>query len=95
MDVAYAVRLEPAFTGGYFASCRDLPDVVVHGDDREEALRRASDALDMVLAVLINEDTAPPCPTALQPEEVMVYPSETIQQLLSYYFAPGRPPSAR
>lgn len=95
MDVAYAVCLEPAFTGGYFASCRDLPGVVVHGDDREGALRRASDALDMVLAVLIDEDTAPPFPTALQPGEVMVYPSETIQQLLGYYFAPSRSHSAR
>lgn len=95
LDVAYAVRLEPAFTGGYFVSCRDLPDLLVHGDDREDALRRASEAVDLLLAVLLDDDSAPPFPTAMRPQEVMVYPSETTQQLLRYYFAPDRAPGAQ
>ena len=48
--LAYAVRLEPAKEGGYVVTCRDLPEVVTQGDDFEEALAQASDAMDEAFA---------------------------------------------
>ena len=46
--LAYAVRLEPAKEGGYVVTCRDLAELVTQGDDFEEALAQASDALDEI-----------------------------------------------
>ena len=63
--LAYAVRLEPAKEGGYVVTCRDLPEVVTQGDDFEEALAQASDALDEAFAARIDDgedfpETSPP-----------------------------------
>jgi antitoxin HicB len=46
---AYAVQLEPAKEGGYVVTCRDLPELVTQGDDFDEALVQARDAMDEVL----------------------------------------------
>jgi predicted RNase H-like HicB family nuclease len=53
--LAYAVRLEPAKEGGYVVTCRDLSEVVTQGDDLEEALAQASDAMDEAFAASTME----------------------------------------
>ena len=53
--LAYAVRLEPAKEGSYVVTCRDLPEVVTQGDDFEEALAQASDAMDEAFAARMDE----------------------------------------
>lgn len=85
--VAYAVHLEPAYYGGYFASCRDLPNVWAHGDYLSETLRRASDMMDLFLKVLVDEDEALPVPTPVSWGEIWVSPSDDMQTLLKPYFA--------
>jgi len=47
---AYAVRLGPAKEGGYVVTCRDLPEVVTQGDDFDEALVQARDAMHEAVA---------------------------------------------
>lgn len=90
MDVAYAIHLEPAFTGGYFVTCRDLPALLVAGDGVEDTVRRASEALDLLLTILIDEDVTPPLPTPLRTAEVWIQPSEPVRRQLRYYFSSPR-----
>lgn len=49
----YAVLLKPAMEGGYTVTCRDLPQLVTQGEDMEDALSAAADAMDEVIAALI------------------------------------------
>lgn len=86
MDVGYAVRLRPAFLGGFFVSCRDLPELLSHGEDPAAALLRTSDTMDVLLTDNLDEDRAPPLPTPVQPGELLVKPPAQLQSLLRPYF---------
>ena len=44
----YAVKLTPADEGGFVVTCRDLPQLITQGEDREHALKEAADAMDEV-----------------------------------------------
>ncbi|HEY1435886.1 MAG TPA: type II toxin-antitoxin system HicB family antitoxin [Casimicrobiaceae bacterium] len=83
--LAYAVRLEPAKEGGYVVTCRDLPEVVTQGDDFEEALAQASDALDEAFAARIDDgedfpETSPP-----RKGEYVVAPSSDVSAMAALY----------
>ena len=85
--LAYAVRLEPAKEGGYVVTCRDLPEVVTQGDDFEEALAQASDALDEAFAARIDDgedfpETSPP-----RKGEYVVAPSSDLSAKAALYLA--------
>src|SRR5438094_5884876 len=73
--LAYAVRLEPAKEGGYVVTCRDLPEVVTQGDDLEDALTQASDAMDEAFAARIDDGEDFPDASALRKGEYVVAPS--------------------
>ncbi len=85
--LAYAVRLEPAKEGGYVVTCRDLPEVVTQGDDFEEALAQASDALDEAFAARIDDgedfpETSPP-----RKGEYVIAPSSDLGAKAALYLA--------
>jgi antitoxin HicB len=40
--LAYAIKLEPDDNGTLLVTCPDLPGVVTFGEDREDAIRKAS-----------------------------------------------------
>ena len=46
----YAVFLAPAEEGGYVVTCRDLPSLITQGENEQDALAQAADAMDEVFA---------------------------------------------
>jgi antitoxin HicB len=62
--VDYPIVLEPDDNGTLLVVCPDLPEVTTFGEDFEDALQRATDALEEALAARIahREDIPPPSP---------------------------------
>jgi len=85
--LAYAVRLEPAKEGGYVVTCRDLPEVVTQGDDLEEALAQASDAMDEAFAARIDDGEDFPETSAPRKGEYLVAPSSDLSAKAALYLA--------
>ena len=58
----YAVTLTPDDNGTWLVSVPDLPEALTFGEDREEALARAADAIETALmgAIAAREDIADP-----------------------------------
>lgn len=57
-DLRYAVVLEPCSPeegGGYTVTVPALPEIVTQGNDLEEALRMAQDAIELTLSVRRDE----------------------------------------
>jgi antitoxin HicB len=83
--LAYAIRLEPAKEGGYVVTCRDLPEVVTQGDDLEEALAQASDAMDEAFAARIDDGEDFPEASAPRKGEYVVAPSSDLSAKAALY----------
>jgi antitoxin HicB len=49
----YSVTIEPDDNGTFLVTCPDLPEVTSFGDDEDDAVRRASDAIEEALAARI------------------------------------------
>jgi antitoxin HicB len=62
--VIYPIVLETDDNGTLLVVCPDLPEVTTFGEDLEDALQRASDAIEEALAARIarREDIPPPSP---------------------------------
>jgi len=58
----YPVRLEAADEGGFTVTFPDVPGAITEGDDRDEALGRAVDALETILAAYIRDGRDIPKP---------------------------------
>ena len=41
----YPVKLAAAEEGGYVVTCRDLPELITQGEDGQDALAQAADAI--------------------------------------------------
>ena len=75
----YPVLLKRAAEGGYIVTCRDLPALITQGEDKEDALAQAADAMDEVFATLMKLDK--PFPASSQPrrgERLVSPPVETV-----------------
>jgi antitoxin HicB len=62
----YPIVLEPDDNGTLLVTCPDLPEVTTWGEDEEDALRRAADAIEEALAARIAHRDAIPEPTLSQ-----------------------------
>ena len=62
----YAVKLTPADEGGFVVTCRDLPQLITQGEDREHALSEAADAMDEVFAAYMQDGLLLPAPSNAQ-----------------------------
>jgi len=62
--VDYPLVIEPDDNETLLVTCLDLPEVMTFGEDEEDALRRAGDAIEEALAARITrrEDIPPPSP---------------------------------
>ena len=81
----YAIGLKRAPEGGYVATCRDLPSLVTQGDDRDDALVQASDAMDEVFATMMKLGLDFPAPTSPRRGERLVSPPvETVAKAALY-----------
>ena len=56
--------LEPQLEGGYVVTCPLLPELITEGDDVQEALQNANDALVAIVEAL--KELKRPLPPALQ-----------------------------
>lgn len=57
MNLNYPVNLELAEEGGYVVSFPDVPEAHTQGDDKDEALLRAVDALETALSFYTGDGT--------------------------------------
>ena len=65
--------------GGYIVSFRDVPEALTQGDTLEEAVRNASDALDVALAGFIVDGDPLPKPSKICQEDYAVsVPTQTV-----------------
>lgn len=59
----YPVLLEPDDNGTLLVTCPDLPEVTSWGEDRDDALQRAADAIEEALAARIARRDRIPAPS--------------------------------
>ncbi|MBF0136074.1 MAG: type II toxin-antitoxin system HicB family antitoxin [Magnetococcales bacterium] len=59
----YVVELTPAEEGGFVVTFPDIPPAITQGEDRDEALLRARDALETALEFYIDDRKPLPVPS--------------------------------
>lgn len=69
---AYPVRLEPAFSGGFFVRCDAFDGVVAYGDDTKQALQNAAENLGRLVLKCEYEKRSPPKPPIVKPGDLLV-----------------------
>ena len=81
----YPVLLIPAEEGGYVVTCRDLPQLITQGEDEQDALAQAADAMDEVIAAYMIEGADFPEPsTAKRHEHLVAPPAGTVAKAALY-----------
>ena len=60
---SYPVALKPDKSGGYVVTFRDVPEAITQGEDLDDALEQASDALDEAMAGRMRMGDEIPMPT--------------------------------
>ena len=81
----YAVTLTLADEGGFVVTCRDLPQLITQGEDVEDALTEAADALDEVFAAYMQGKLYFPAPSkARRGEYIVAPPAETMAKAALY-----------
>lgn len=81
----YPVLLTAAKEGGYVVTCRDLPQLITQGEDEQDALEQASDAMDEVFATYLIEGLDFPAPSkAKRREHLVAPPAETSAKAALY-----------
>jgi antitoxin HicB len=69
---AYPAMLMPDPGGGFTVTFRDVPEAITEGDNRDEALLRAEDALESALAMYLAADEPLPAASPARPDEGIV-----------------------
>lgn len=59
---AYAIKLTPDDNGTFLVTAPDFPELTSFGEDKEDALLRAKDALEEAIAARISAREAVPAP---------------------------------
>ena len=81
----YAIKLRADPDGGFVVTCRDLPQLVTQGADREDALAQAVDAMDEVFAAYMLADLEFPLASDSRRGEYSVAPpAETVAKAALY-----------
>lgn len=70
----YPVLLKAAEEGGFVVTCRDLPALITQGENKEDALMQAADAMDEVFATYMLEGLTFPKPSKTKRGEYSVAP---------------------
>ena len=63
LNLDYPVHLETAEEGGFIVTFPDVPEAITQGEDEDEALLRAVDALETALSFYIDDRRALPVPS--------------------------------
>jgi len=81
----YPILLTPAVEGGYVVTCRYLPQLVTQGEDEQDALAQAADAMDEVFAAYMMNGMEFPEPGRTRRLEHLVSPpAETMAKAALY-----------
>jgi antitoxin HicB len=81
----YSVLLTAADEGGYVVTCRDLPQLITQGEDEQDSLEQAADAMDEVFATYMIEGIDFPDPSKPKRREHLVSPpAETMAKAALY-----------
>ena len=83
----YPVLLTPAEEGGYVVTCRDLPPLITQGEDEQDALMQAADAMDEVFAAYMIEGIEFPAPSEARRRERLVAPPAETQAKAALFVA--------
>ena len=85
MRFQYPVLLTQVQEGGYVVTCRDLPELITQGEDKQDALDQATDAMDEVYATYMVEGMDFPTPSKARRREHLVNPpAETMAKAALY-----------
>lgn len=81
---AYPAKLEALDDGSVMVSLPDVPECLTYGEDREEAIHHAEDALQLALGLYVEagKDLPPPSAARGRPR---VAPSPLVQLKLAIY----------
>ena len=81
----YAVLLTSAEVGGYVVTCRDLSQLITQGEDKQDAMEKAADAMQEVFATYMIDGIDFPTPTkAKRGEHLIAPPAETLAKAALY-----------
>ena len=81
----YPVMLKRSDEGGYVVTCRDLPQLITQGEERQDALEQGADAMDEVFATYMVEGIEFPEPSkARRGERLVAPPAETMAKAALY-----------
>ncbi|MEO1089009.1 MAG: type II toxin-antitoxin system HicB family antitoxin [Pseudomonadota bacterium] len=85
MLYAYPVTREPdTDAGGYGVRFADVPEVHTQGDDREEALDQAEDALVLALDLYVDAGEPLPTPSSAKDRPLVAVPARVAAKLALY-----------
>ena len=87
MRFVYPARLQRAAPDEIVVSFRDLPECLTSGDDREEALAEARDALEEAIAGRIDDGDPIPPPSESRPGEYEIPLSDEMTAIANRYLA--------
>lgn len=74
-DFDFPVTLEPQPEGGFVVTFPDVPEAITQGEDEDEALLYAVDALETALSFYVDGRAPLPAPSAPEPGQLTVRPS--------------------
>lgn len=83
----YPVVLTPDDNGTLLVTCPDLPEVTTFGEDRDEALQRAADAIEEALAARIAHREDIPAPSRPNGRPRAILPFLTVVKVSLYLTA--------
>lgn len=87
MRYAYPCVLTPEDDGGFSVAFPDVPEALTCGDDEDEALSMAEDALAVALGAYVRAREAIPTPGPARPGQVMVAVPLVVAAKLALYTA--------
>jgi antitoxin HicB len=74
-DFDFPVTLTPQPEGGFVVTFPDVPEAITQGEDEDESLLYAVDALETALSFYVDQRAHLPLPSAPKPGQITVRPS--------------------
>lgn len=79
----YALKFEKDDTPGIAVFCRDLPELNSYGDDEQDALNQAVDAIETTLSIYVDQRRSIPQASPAEPgEHAIPLPAVTVAKII-------------
>jgi len=83
----YQVVLAPAEEGGFVVTCRNHPEVITQGENEQDVLQQASNAMEEAFALRIDDSLDFPRPSRRRQNKVLVSPPAEMVAKAALYVA--------